>query len=137
MKLTKKDQSFHRLTVKTMLRAYAPYSNFFVGATLVTKSGKTFSGCNVENVCAGAGTCAERTALVKAVSEGHQVFTALYLVTRAEKPVSPCGICLQMLSEFCEPSMPVIVGNSKKILFTKSFKDYFPFPYLRKDRVRA
>ena len=137
MIVTAYDKRLHRLTVNAMKKAYAPYSRFFVGAALVTKTGKIYSGCNVENVCASAGTCAERTALAKAVSEGHHVFQRLYLVTRAVKPVSPCGICLQMLSEFCPPEMPVIVGNSKEILFQKAFGDFLPYPYLRKDRVKA
>lgn len=135
--MSSNDKKFYRLTVQAMKRAYAPYSNFFVGATLVTKSGKAFSGCNVENVCAGAGICAERAALTKAVSEGHKVFTALYLVTKADKPVSPCGICLQMLSEFCPPDLPVVTGNSRKIIHRKRFGDFLPWPYSRKDRVRA
>src|SRR5689334_20234481 len=83
--------------------AYAPYSNYPVGAALQSADGTIFTGCNVENAAYPAGICAERTALVKAVSEGHQQFTALAVATKNSG--SPCGICRQMLNEFA-PHLP-------------------------------
>ena len=78
--------------------AYAPYSNYHVGAALLASSGKFYDGCNVENAAYGSSICAERTALVKAVSEGEREFEAVAVVTDNGGP--PCGSCRQMLAEF-------------------------------------
>jgi cytidine deaminase len=88
--------------------AYAPYSNFPVGAAILAADGSIYSGCNVENASYPATICAERTALVKAVSEGQREFTSIVVVTRSGG--SPCGICRQMLYEFA-PDMNVIVAT--------------------------
>lgn len=90
--------------------AYVPYSRFKVGAALLTGSGRVFTGCNVENASFGATICAERTAAVKAVSEGERDFVALAVVTDLPRPASPCGICRQVLIEF-NPSLPVVMAN--------------------------
>ncbi|MBL8144742.1 MAG: cytidine deaminase [Anaerolineae bacterium] len=84
--------------------AYVPYSHYKVGAALVTVSGEIFTGCNVENASFPAAICAERTALVKAVSEGHREFSQLVVVTRDGG--APCGVCRQMLFEFA-PELPI------------------------------
>lgn len=89
-------------------KAYAPYSGYFVGAALLSEQGQIFTGCNVENAAYPSTICAERTALVKAVSEGVQRFTAIAVVT--ENGGFPCGSCRQMLYEF-SPVMLVIVAN--------------------------
>ncbi len=97
--------------------AYAPYSKFLVGAALLTKSGKVYTGCNIENASYPAGICAERTAIFKAVSEGEREFEALALVGGRAGEVAPqcapCGICRQVISEFCPPSFPIILGNEE------------------------
>jgi cytidine deaminase len=94
--------------VEAQRRAYAPYSNYLVGAALLTSDGTVFTGCNVENAASPATICAERTAVTKAVSEGHREFTAIAVVTRDGG--SPCGICRQVLNEFA-PNILVIVAN--------------------------
>lgn len=92
--------------------AYVPYSHFRVGAALLTKSGKIYSGCNVENVSYGATNCAERTAIFKAVSEGEREFEAIAINGDHKDYLPPCGICRQVLSEFGEADMKVILANS-------------------------
>ena len=103
--------------------SYAPYSNFLVGSALLTKDGKIFTGCNVENSAFGPSICAERTAIVKAVSEGHKDFAAIAIA--GGKRVGglqycvPCGVCRQVMREFCKPSF--------KIYLAKSATDYQEF----------
>ncbi len=85
---------------EAMAFAYTPYSKFNVGAALLTSTGEVYTGCNIESASYGATNCAERTALFKAVSEGHRSFKAIAIVGEAKVPTYPCGICRQMLMEF-------------------------------------
>lgn len=108
------DKSEELLTEKAnnMLKnAYVPYSNFPVGAALLSKTGEVFTGCNVENSSYGLSMCAERTAIFKAVSEGTRIFDKLVITGNTEGPISPCGACRQVISEFCSEDMPVILTN--------------------------
>ena len=81
-------------------QAYVPYSNYHVGAALLTESGEIVTGCNVENATFGATCCAERTAVFSAVAAGHRRFRAVAVVTKGDTPGTPCGICRQVLAEF-------------------------------------
>ncbi len=94
-------------------QAYAPYSRFLVGAALVTRDGRHFSGCNVENAAYGLCNCAERTALFTAVAAGCKPgdFEALAVIGDTQGPISPCGACRQVMSELCREDMPVWLGN--------------------------
>lgn len=94
-------------------KAYAPYSNFQVGAALITRSGDLYLGCNVENAAYGLCNCAERTALFTAVAAGCKPgdFAALAVVADTPEPVSPCGACRQVMAELCNDHMPVVLGN--------------------------
>lgn len=83
-------------------RAYAPYSEYQVGAALLTAGGEIFCGCNVENATYGAACCAERAAIFAAVAQGHVSFRALAVVTEGPEAGTPCGICRQVLAEFAE-----------------------------------
>lgn len=99
---------------KARRKAYAPYSGFKVGAALLTADKKVFSGCNVENASYGGTICAERTAILKAVSEGATTpFQAIHVVSSSKEPWPPCGFCLQVMSEFCHSSTIVMISGQK------------------------
>jgi len=92
-------------------RAYVPYSNFHVGAALEAEDGTVITGCNVENGAYGVCICGEQTAIVKAVSEGHRKFKRIAVAGDSDGPCLPCGACRQVLSEFCEPDMPILCAG--------------------------
>ena len=113
------DIELMKLAEKARLKAYAPYSDFLVGAALLTKDGKVYTGFNIENASFGATNCAERTAFFKAISEGYRDFCAIAVVggKRQDPPsfCAPCGICRQVMAEFCGGSFRVLLGNSQKV----------------------
>ena len=96
--------------------AYAPYSEFFVGAALLTRDGRVFLGCNIENASFSPPCCAERVAVFKAISEGATEFEAIAVVgghgQDTEPLCSPCGVCRQVLSEFCKDDFTVILEGA-------------------------
>lgn len=94
-------------------QAYAPYSNFHVGAAALTRDGRRFGGCNVENAAYGLCLCAERTALFSAIAAGCRPgdFIALAVIADTPQPVSPCGACRQVMAELCDADMPVLLTN--------------------------
>ena len=98
-------------------KAYCPYSKYHVGAALLSKSGKIYGGHNIENSSYGATICAERTAVFKAVSEGHRSFYAIAIVGGLNGNITgictPCGICRQVLKEFADENMIVLLGNQQ------------------------
>ena len=96
--------------------SYSPYSHFSVGAALLCEDGSVYLGCNIENASYGATNCAERTAIFKAVSEGKTKFSMLAVV--ADEMPLPCGICRQVIAEFCGKDFPIIVATEKE---TKKF----------------
>lgn len=95
----------------TRKNAYAPYSNYPVGAAVLTKSGKVYSGCNVENAAYPSGLCAERVAIFKAVSEGERDLVALVVVTA--NGASPCGACRQVFSEFAQDDAVIVLASPR------------------------
>jgi cytidine deaminase len=101
------------LAAEARTRAYTPYSHFQVGAALLDESGTVHLGCNIENAAYGPTHCAERTALHRAVADGLKPgsFRALAVVGDTNGPISPCGVCRQVMLELCAPDMPVILGN--------------------------
>ena len=105
-------QDLVRHAIEARKRAYVPYSSFPVGAALLTRSGKIYSGCNVENASYGLTVCAERIAIWKAVSEGETDFLALAVVTSIDG--SPCGACRQVMAEFAL-DMPVIIADLRQV----------------------
>lgn len=107
-------------------RAYAPYSNFKVGAALYTKSEKIYHGCNVENVSYSLTCCAERVAIFKAISEGEKEFLALAVIANTDQPVSPCGACRQVMTEFFTDDVEIYLANLSGKVKKTTINDLMP-----------
>ena len=116
--------------------AYAPYSDHKVGTALVGKSGKVYTGCNVENAAYTPTNCAERTAIFKAVSEGEREFTAIAVVgglgDKLSDVCAPCGVCRQVLAEFCKKDLRIIMGTPDKIVVS-TLADLLPLSFGKSD----
>jgi cytidine deaminase len=108
--------------------AHAAYSNFRVGAGLRATSGRIFGGCNVENATYGLTVCAERVAILKAISEGERGFDAIAVVADTDALTAPCGACRQLIWEFCG-DIPVILANLAGQVEVVAMKDLFPKPF--------
>jgi len=110
--------------------AYAPYSGFMVGAALLGQSGKLYAGCNIENAAYGPSNCAERTAFFKAVSEGERSFTAIAIAGWPKDGKAgfayPCGVCRQVMMEFCTGDFKIIVAKSADEYVTHTLEELFP-----------
>lgn len=109
-----------RLACEARERAYAPYSGFAVGAALLSKSGRVYTGCNIENAAYSPTNCAERTAFFKAVSEGEQEFVAIAVTggkagEKAGQTCAPCGVCRQVMAEFCRGDFVIVLGNEDSL----------------------
>jgi len=109
-------------------RAHARYSGFKVGAALETADGDVVTGCNIENATYGLTLCAERVALVKALSDGHGVFTRIVIVADTENPTPPCGPCRQLLWEYCG-DIDVILANLDQTTATLRLSELLPMPF--------
>lgn len=112
-------------------QAYAPYSHFCVGAALLTAAGKIYNGCNIENAAYTPTNCAERTAFFKAVSEGERDFAAIAIVGGKEgealAPTAPCGVCRQVMREFCAPEkFRIILATSEEDYQIHTLAEFFP-----------
>ncbi|MBQ8740419.1 MAG: cytidine deaminase [Clostridia bacterium] len=116
-----------------MQKAYAPYSSYKVGAALLGKSGKVYSGCNVENAAYGPTNCAERTAFFKAVSEGEREFSKIAVVGGKDGVVTdmfmPCGVCRQVMAEFCDSDFEIIVARSEDDFTVFPLSELLPFGF--------
>ena len=108
-------------------KTYSPYSHFGVGAALVCEDGSIYEGCNIENASYGLTNCAERTAIFKAVSEGHTKFKALAVVADTEGPCAPCGACRQVMAEFKIPL--IIMGNLMGNIKIVTIEELLPFSF--------
>lgn len=112
------EQGLMEAAMKAREAAYAPYSGFRVGAALLTKSGTVYTGCNIENAAYSPTNCAERTAIFKAVSEGEREFQAIAIVGGADglqEDCTPCGVCRQVLAEFCDGDLVILTGTTERI----------------------
>ena len=120
--------------IEARSHAYTPYSHFQVGAALLTKQGKVYKGCNIENAAYTPSNCAERTAIFKAVSEGEREFAAIAIVGSMEGesntlPSGPCGVCRQVMAEFCSLDMPVIIAKSPADYITMTLGELLPLSF--------
>lgn len=124
---------------KSRLKSYAPYSKFQVGAALLTKDGKIYHGCNIENASYTPTNCAERTAFFKAVSEGDMEFEKIAIVggkegTEADDLCAPCGVCRQVMMEFCNPEeFQIILADGKDNMKVMSLKEMLPYGFCPSD----
>ncbi|MEN3010815.1 MAG: cytidine deaminase [Candidatus Bipolaricaulaceae bacterium] len=124
-----------RRAVEARARAYAPYSGFAVGAALLAKDGRVFTGCNVENASYGLTVCAERVALFKAVSEGAREFVAL-AVACGTGPCAPCGACRQALYEFAPDLLLILADGEGRVWRTARLAELLPHGFGPKDLAR-
>lgn len=124
-----------REVIEAQSKAYCPYSNFHVGCALLTASGTVYRGCNVENASYPAGICAERTAIVKAVSEGETKYKAIAIITDSPDCASPCGVCRQFIREFAAYNsvdgkplqLPILMFNKTATKYlTKTLNELLP-----------
>jgi len=113
--------------------AYVPYSNFRVGAALIAADGTVFQGCNIENASFGLTNCAERTAIFKAVSTGVKDFQCLVITGDTPEPIAPCGACRQVIAEFCDPDMPIVLVGKDRVQMETTIKELLPYMFTSKD----
>jgi len=113
--------------------AYVPYSNFKVGAAVLTEDGKIYTGCNIENASYGATNCAERTAIFKAVSEGYKTIKAIAIVGVQNDYTYPCGICRQVIAEFATADTKIILGKNENEYLVKTLEEILPGAFTKKD----
>ena len=129
-------QSLMEAAVAAREFSYSPYSGYRVGAALLGKSGRIYTGCNVENAGYTPTNCAERTAVFKAVSEGEREFTAIAVVGGAGDTIdpacTPCGVCRQVLAEFCAADTPVILGSPDQ-LRVLTLGELLPFAFTKEN----
>ena len=122
-----------RLAKDAMQHAYAPYSGFKVGAALLTADGKVYPGCNIENAAYTPSNCAERTAFFKAVYAGERDFTAIAVVGGKDGVIEdvfpPCGVCRQVMQEFCGPDFMIYMGRADDSLVAVRLEDFLPYGF--------
>ncbi len=129
------------LAIEAREHSYCPYSNFAVGAALLTKEGKVYQGCNIENSSYGPTNCAERTAFFTAVYEGERDFEAIAIVGgKAGEPISelcsPCGVCRQVMREFCKNDFKIYLSKGDGTYFETTLTNMLPFSFGKEDLER-
>ena len=133
------DKELLSLAVNAMEKSYSPYSNCKVGAALLCKNGKVFTGTNIENASFSPTVCAERVAVFKAVSEGETEFSEIAVVGGKDGKINgifaPCGVCRQVLREFCDDDFPIILGESENEFKKVTLKELLPLSF-SPDNVR-
>lgn len=120
---------------KAREKSYSPYSKFAVGAAVQTRTGEIFGGCNIENASYGLSMCAERNAIFNAVSAGHQDLVAIAVIGQTDGPISPCGACRQVISEFLPQQAPVYLTNLAGNTVTTTVADILPGAFLKGELI--
>ncbi len=127
------EQTLCKHAIEAMQRAYAPYSGYLVGAALLGVSGKVYTGCNIENVSYTPTVCAERTAFFKAISEGERRFSMLAVAGGKDGEIDgifpPCGVCRQVIAEFCDPDFPILLVSSADIFEKTTLGELLPYSF--------
>lgn len=135
------DKELIREAYKAQAYSYSPYSGFQVGAALLGKNGRVYTGCNIENASYSPTNCAERTAFFKAVSEGEKEFVKIVIVGNKKGALeeerdycAPCGVCRQVMAEFCNPKeFQVLLAKSETDYRTYRLEELFPFGFSKED----
>ena len=127
------DKELYNSAIKAMEHSYSPYSDCKVGAALLCKNGKVFTGTNIENAAFGPTVCAERVAVFKAVSEGEKDFSKIAVVGGKNGVINgifaPCGVCRQVLREFCEDDFEILLGETEDSFKTVTLKELLPLSF--------
>ena len=123
------EQALCQKAIDMLDMAYVPYSHFPVGAALLCRDGTVFTGCNIENAAYGATICAERTAMGKAISEGHRDFVRIVIAGRSSDYCYPCGMCRQFMKEFAPEEMQVICLNGKGEAKELTLRELLPYGF--------
>ena len=136
----KKNDTYKKLVeeaIKMLNFSYVPYSHFHVGAALLTTEDEIYTGCNIENSAFGPTNCAERTAFFKAISEGKKTFKAIAIVGGSNGIIKdfcpPCGVCRQVMREFCKDDFEIILGKSPDNYIVKTLKEILPLSFGSED----
>ena len=124
-------QKLIQAAIETRKQSYSPYSNFAVGAAVLSNDGYIYGGCNIENVSYGLTNCAERTAIFNAVSDGKRNISAIAVVADTDRPCSPCGACRQVIGEFKIPC--IIMANLKGEYKKVTLEELLPFSFSNTD----
>lgn len=127
------DKELVRLAIEARNMAYVPYSRFPVGAAVETEDGSVFTGCNIENASFGATNCGERTAIFKAVSEGHKVIKKIAVVGDMSTFTAPCGICRQVITEFASKDIEIILVKNEEEYIKKTLEEILPGAFTKED----
>ena len=125
-----------KIAIDARENAYVPYSKFKVGAAVLTEDGSIYTGCNIENASYGATNCAERTAIFKAVSEGHKKIKAIAIVGDMSTNTYPCGICRQVIVEFATEDIQIILVKNEEEYIVKSMEEILPGAFTKEDLSR-
>lgn len=122
-----------KTAIKARELAYVPYSNFKVGAAIEMEDGSIYTGCNIENASYGATNCAERTAIFKAISEGHRIIKKIAVVGDMSAYTSPCGICRQVIAEFADKDIKIILVKNEEEFQVKTLEEILPGAFTKED----
>ena len=123
-----------RLATEARDHSYSPYSHYRVGAALLTKDGRIYQGCNIENASYTPTICAERTAFFKAIYDGVRSFSAIAIIGSGELPAYPCGVCRQVMSEFCDGGFIIVTANrDADTVVTETLDQMMPHRFGPKD----